>query len=184
MTVWIAGIVTLVGSVAIALIGWWVASRQVPAEPAKEVTPRVYRARQRYFVTLSVVLVLLLTVTLPQVPYRGVAGAEPDVRLRAVGRMWAWQLEPAGGAQDIEQGAAGLSVPAGRPVTIDVTSEDVNHAFGVYDQRGRLLGQTQAMPGYVNRLILVFPEPGTYQVLCMEYCGVAHHVMAASIEAK
>ena len=195
MTVWIAGVVTLVGAVAIALIGWWVGSRHVP-QAAEEVTPRVSRARLRYFVALSVALVLALIVTLPRLPYP--AGAEPPVRVRAIASMWAWRFEPAPdvpglSATDVTSAYRSLAyldtdgrliVPVGRPVTFDVAATDVNHGFGVYDQRGRLLGQTQAMPGYVNRLTLVFPEPGSYQVLCLEYCGVAHHVMAASIEAQ
>jgi len=67
MTVWIAGVVTLVGAVAIALIGWWVASRHVP-QAAEEVTPRVSRARLRYFVALSVALVLALIVKFAAIP--------------------------------------------------------------------------------------------------------------------
>jgi len=27
-----------------------------------------------------------------------------------------------------------------------------------------------------------FKEPGTYRVLCLEYCGVAHHEMTADIK--
>lgn len=182
MTVWIAGAATLVGTVAIALIGWWVASR--PHEAVENVTPHVARARLRYFVALSIALALTLIVTLANLPYPAGTGAEPAVRLTAVGSMWAWRIEPTGGTRDVQNADGRLIVPVGRPVTFDVSATDVNHSFGVYDQRGRLLGQTQAMPGYVNRLTLVFPEPGSYQVLCLEYCGVAHHVMATPIEAR
>ena len=45
----------------------------------------------------------------------------------------------------------------------------------------RIVAQTQAMPGYVNVLRYTFKEPGTYQVLCLEYCGVEHHDMKTEI---
>ena len=59
----------------------------------------------------------------------------------------------------------------------NVYSKDVNHGMGVADPSGTLLFQTQSMPGYINQVRHVFNEPGTYRVLCMEFCGVAHHDM-------
>jgi cytochrome c oxidase subunit 2 len=41
----------------------------------------------------------------------------------------------------------------------------------------RLVGQTQAMPGYTNSIKITFKESGIYKLLCMEYCGLAHHAM-------
>lgn len=38
------------------------------------------------------------------------------------------------------------------------------------------------MPGYTNKLVHTFTEPGTYQVMCLEYCGVGHTPMTAEIE--
>jgi len=40
---------------------------------------------------------------------------------------------------------------------------------------------SEPMPGYINKLRYTFTTPGTYRVLCLEYCGVAHHEMAADI---
>ena len=51
--------------------------------------------------------------------------------------------------------------------------------MGVYDADYRLIFQVQAMPGYLNRVQHTFEKPGTYQVLCMEFCGVGHHDMTA-----
>ncbi len=62
-----------------------------------------------------------------------------------------------------------------------MTSKDVNHGFAIYDQGLRLIAQTQAMPNYVNILRVTFPTPGTYRVLCLEFCGLAHHQMMSEI---
>ncbi len=41
-----------------------------------------------------------------------------------------------------------------RWVEFRVTSLDVNHGMAIFDPDGKLVGQTQAMPGYVNRLFV------------------------------
>ncbi|MCC7425312.1 MAG: cytochrome c oxidase subunit II [Alphaproteobacteria bacterium] len=99
-------------------------------------------------------------------PYT-VQAAAPQV-VNATGYQWYWELDTS-------------QVTAGRPVKFRVTSADVNHGFGLYDEAGTLVAQTQAMPGYINRLTHVFEAPGTYRVLCLEYCGLVHHNMIAEI---
>jgi cytochrome c oxidase subunit 2 len=44
-----------------------------------------------------------------------------------------------------------------------------------------MLAQVQAMPGYTNSVHYTFDKPGKYKILCMEYCGVAHHSMIANL---
>jgi cytochrome c oxidase subunit II len=34
----------------------------------------------------------------------------------------------------------------------------------------------------VNRLVYTFARPGRYRVLCLEYCGLAHHGMNSEFE--
>lgn len=72
-------------------------------------------------------------------------------------------------------------VPAGVPVEFDVTSDDVNHGFGLYYPEGHLVTQTQAKPGYTNQPIFTFKEPGPYLVRCLELCGTPHFAMQSQI---
>ncbi len=87
----------------------------------------------------------------------------------AVGRMWSWQFTPD-------------KVQAGSAVEFRVTSSDVNHGFAIYGPDGRIVAQTQAMPGYSNKLLHTFDQPGTYTVQCLEYCGIGHGPMKSSFE--
>lgn len=84
--------------------------------------------------------------------------------VKIVGSQWSWEISE-------------KEVPAATPVVFSVESHDVNHGIGIYDPGGTLVFQTQAMPGVTNRVKYTFTEPGTYRVLCMEYCGLAHHGM-------
>lgn len=85
-----------------------------------------------------------------------------------VGQQWSWHIDP-------------IEVRTGSPVEFRVTSKDVNHSFALYAPDGRIVTQTQAMPGFTNKVVYTFTQPGTYKVLCLEYCGVAHAGMASVI---
>lgn len=186
MVIWIAGIVTLVGAIAIFLITTWLISGAKPAQSAESVTSRLYKVRGQYFLLLMAVLVIMLFVTLSNLPYRSLATAEPEYIVPVSGRLWSWSIGP---IQDrdgnpVQAGTGPMVLPLGKSLEFQVTAEDVNHGFGIYDEAGQLLAQTQAMPGYANKLVHTFTEPGTYHVLCMEYCGLAHHSMVTTITVE
>lgn len=129
------------------------------------------RVRVSLLAGLIVVAIVLFVLTLRALPYAAARRAElgaPRVTVAATGAQWSWTLSR-------------NRVPRGVPVEFAVTSRDVNHDFAIYAPRGRLIAQTQAMPGYTNRLIVVFSAPGTYTVRCLEYCGLGHHTMAAPL---
>ena len=86
-----------------------------------------------------------------------------------VGQQWSWQINPG-------------TVEAGSPVEFRVTSKDVNHGFALYAPDGRIETQTQAMPGFTNKIVHTFTEPGTYKVMCLEYCGLGHAPMVAEFK--
>lgn len=89
--------------------------------------------------------------------------------VNVTGAQWYWLIEP-------------NTVQAGSPVEFRVTSKDVNHGFALYAADDRIITQTQAMPGYTNKLVHTFTEPGTYTIMCLEYCGVAHATMVAKLK--
>ncbi|WP_255149872.1 cytochrome c oxidase subunit II [Halorarius halobius] len=71
-----------------------------------------------------------------------------------------------------------IRVPADANVTFHVTSTDVVHGFAVV---GTNLN-TMVIPGQVAEFKTRFDEPGTYGIVCHEYCGAGHHTMAGTIE--
>ena len=76
------------------------------------------------------------------------------------------------------------SFTVGDKVEFVVTSKDVTHGFGLYNENLELVAQTQAMPEYKNSVDYTFNEPGTYKILCLEYCSLGHHVMVKEIVVK
>jgi cytochrome c oxidase subunit 2 len=121
------------------------------------------------FSAMAIALIFVTFFTLvrfPIPPQEGSLGASQVIV--AVGRQWNWEL-------------SSNQVEVGKEVEFDVTSQDVNHGFAIYDPNGELVTQVQAMPDVTNKLLYTFREPGTYHVLCLEYCGVGHPTMRADI---
>ena len=71
-----------------------------------------------------------------------------------------------------------LRIPANRKVKFLVTAEDVIHAWWVPD-----FGiKRDAIPGIINELWTIVPEPGTYRGQCTELCGKDHGFMPIVVE--
>jgi cytochrome c oxidase subunit II len=122
-----------------------------------------YWLRKRWLALLLVIGVLVVGISLLDLPYAGSSVAGRTM-VKVTGGQFFWSLQPS-------------SVPAGTRVRFDVSSIDVNHGFGLYDPNGHLIGSVQAMPGYHNRLDFTLSDVGAYQIRCLEYCGLNHSTM-------
>ncbi len=70
-----------------------------------------------------------------------------------------------------------IRVPAGRPVTFRVTTPDILHGFQVVGTNVNVM----VAPGYVSQVTTTFHRPGEYLIVCNEYCGLGHHLMAGKL---
>ncbi|MEM7000494.1 MAG: cytochrome c oxidase subunit II [Pseudomonadota bacterium] len=71
-----------------------------------------------------------------------------------------------------------LRIPANRKVRFLITAEDVIHAWWVPD-----FGiKRDAVPGMLNELWTIVPEPGIYRGQCTELCGKDHGFMPIVVE--
>jgi cytochrome c oxidase subunit 2 len=142
--------------------------------------------RKLFFVSLATILLIFLVITLQRLPYPVEASA-PERIVNVVGRQYEFSLT-AGTAPTLDTWSSVASptvdVPAGSTVEFRVTTLDVNHGFSLYSPDHHIIAQTQAMPGYVNRLRVRFDRPGTYTVMCLEFCGMAHHRMRGVVEVR
>jgi cytochrome c oxidase subunit 2 len=73
-----------------------------------------------------------------------------------------------------------VTVPAGSTVTFYVTSPDVIHGFEIAQTDVNVM----VIPGWVNTAKHTFTKPGTYLLVCNEYCGIGHENMFGKIEVK
>lgn len=167
-TVWL---LTLAGMGLVTAVYLFVFLNAARPADAGTVKARLYRIRPWWFALLVALIILAASVTLARLPYadtHGRAGSAPDMTVDVTARQWYWTLSQS-------------EVPAGKDIAFEVRSEDVNHSFALYDENNRLVVQTQAMPGYTNVVRHTFEQPGTYRILCLEYCGLAHHAMRTDL---
>jgi len=165
LTIWLVG-------AALITLGFIFVIMQV-GQPAGDAAARMHAShvwQARLFTLMVAAFVIGTWATLRKfpIPAQGQALGAPQT-VEAVGRMWSWELKPD-------------KVNAASEVEFRVTSADVNHGFAIYAPNGRILTQTQAMPGYTNRLLYTFDAPGTYTVQCLEYCGIGHGPMTTHLE--
>ena len=146
---------------------------------------KTYKMRGRYFFALITFLVICLFTSLRFLPYTS-SKDKPDQEVTVVGMQWAWKM--ATGISDKTPGEFvgenEISLPINKRIEFIVTSSDANHGFGIYNNKGVLLAQTQAMPGYHNKLQYEFTQKGDYSILCMEYCGSVHSFMMGTIHVN
>lgn len=160
----LAWYVTLVVVIAILAVFTRVVMLSGTAREYGPVQSTSSRIRSWLFWGLILLGVIVAGVSLRAIPQLAASTGDDAQIVNATGYQWYWDLDE-------------YVVTAGTPVEFRVSSGDVNHGFGIYDPDLRLVTQVQAMPGYVNVLRHTFKQPGTYQIMCLEYCGLAHHDM-------
>jgi cytochrome c oxidase subunit 2 len=140
-------------------------------EEYSEVQKKWYAIRSKWFAFLAVLGVVVTGVTLVLFPINAQVAITPSEVVNVVGYQWYWKIDK-------------TDYSTGDTIEFHVTSGDANHGFGIYNSDGELLTQTQAMPDYISKVAYTFNEPGLYSVLCLEYCGLAHHAMKAELTVK
>jgi cytochrome c oxidase subunit 2 len=95
----------------------------------------------------------------------------PDnaLQIYVVGKQWMWKMQHMEGQREINE----LHVPAGRPVRLTMTSEDVIHSFFVPAFRTK----QDVVPGRYSTTWWTPTKPGKYHLFCAEYCGTNHSRM-------
>ena len=90
--------------------------------------------------------------------------------VEAQAEQWQWTFRQplANGTWSERVGV--LHIPVGTPVDVRITSRDVIHSFWV----PRLGGKLDAVPGKTNVLRIEAAEPGAFEAVCAEYCGLGH----------
>lgn len=94
------------------------------------------------------------------------------VEIRAHAVQWGFEFTHPGAEGPVETVDL-LILPAGEPVDMIITSEDVIHSFWV----PQLAGKIDAVPGHTNRLRLQADASGRLNGLCAEFCGIGHTAM-------
>jgi cytochrome c oxidase subunit 2 len=99
----------------------------------------------------------------------------PDeaMHIYAVGKQWMWKFQHLEGQREINE----LHIPAGRPIRVTISSEDVIHSLYFPAFRTKI----DAIPGRYTELWFDAQTPGEYHIFCAEYCGTNHSGMIGTV---
>lgn len=132
-------------------------------------------------VWLEIVWTVLPTILVMAMFYYGWAGylalrnvPKGALEVTATARQWSWSFAYANGRTSPK-----LYVPVGKPVLVNLVSQDVLHGFYLPAFRVK----RDAVPGMKNHAWFVASKAGSYDLFCSSYCGVGHSAMTTTVEA-
>ncbi|MFE1743799.1 cytochrome c oxidase subunit II [Coleofasciculus sp. H7-2] len=100
-------------------------------------------------------------------------GQDPEFFVNVTGLQFAWLFNYPG--TDVTAGE--LHLPVGREVKLNISANDVIHAFWVPEFRLK----QDAIPGRQTELRLTPSRIGQYPVICAELCGAYHGAMKTTV---
>jgi cytochrome c oxidase subunit II len=104
------------------------------------------------------------------VGFRPPAGA---IQIYVTGKQWMWKIQYPGGQREINA----VHVPAGRPVQLLLTSEDVIHDFSIPALRIK----HDVLPGRYQSLWFTANQTGSFRLYCTQFCGLGHSRMTGTL---
>jgi cytochrome c oxidase subunit 2 len=127
-----------------------------------------------WFWTITPLFVFMVMFVWGGTIYFGAYRAPDDATpVYVVARQWMWKFQHPEGQREINT----LHVPAGRPVKLLLTSEDVIHSFFVPAFRVHM----DVLPGRYTSVWFHATKPGEYHLFCSQFCGTAHADMVGTV---
>jgi cytochrome c oxidase subunit II len=153
-----------------------------------EILPDKGRERRVSNIVKSGVALTVLTVfALMIVSFRAgqaidlLSQAPDPLEIKVTGQQWWWQVEYQDRTpSNIVTSANEIHIPVGRPIKIDLVSNDVIHSFWVPN----LHGKRDLVPNYPTTIYFQADKPGVYWGQCAEYCGYQHAKMRLMVIAE
>jgi len=99
----------------------------------------------------------------------------PDdaMEIFVTGKQWMWKVQHPNGKREIND----LHVPAGVPIKITLSSEDVIHSYFIPSMRVK----KDAVPGRYTQMWFKANKKGEGHIFCAEYCGTQHSRMIGTL---
>lgn len=99
------------------------------------------------------------------------------IHMNVTGFQFGWRFNHTGTGGVAFSRVGELTVPAGMPIVMNVTSSDVWHNFAIPDYRIRI----DAVPGEVTHIWFQAHEPAETHIACVQLCGSGHAIMRADL---
>jgi cytochrome c oxidase subunit 2 len=126
-----------------------------------------------WWTAIPTILVIILAIYSTKI-WADLQNTQGDVlTVEAIGYQFGFQYRYPKLAQPLPE----LHLPVNTPTTIHITSRDVIHGFWIPELRMK----ADMVPGLINTIRVTPTVPGTYRVICSEFCGLAHGAMKGTV---
>jgi cytochrome c oxidase subunit 2 len=176
---WIAAVVF---ALVVGLIGWSIIRYRAKDDELPEQFRGNVKLEIVWFAIPQIIVIALFAISMVTQTEVVDEVDNPDVTIESVAFRWGWRftyenedVSVVGTAEDPPE----IVVPVDQQLAFDLEARDVVHNFYV----PRFLIKRDMIPGRTNRLDFVIEEPGTYDGLCAEFCGLLHSEMTFTIRA-
>jgi cytochrome c oxidase subunit 2 len=175
---------------AAVLVALWMAIRRaprihMPEPPDLSTVNRPEPGPRRHVATAVSIVVLLLLVLIVASVFTDRALArlalKDAVNIQVTAHQWWWTVKYVNGPlSETFETANEIHVPVGRPVIIELKSDDVIHSLWVPS----LAGKRDLIPGRTATMAFQADQPGIYRGQCAEFCGFQHAFMGLEVHAQ
>ena len=180
---WIAGAVFVLVAITM-IIAILHSRRRRRREQGSSQKAEANRIEITYLGILAVIAAFVATLSLSLNNRETSDPPKPALSVKVVAFQWCWQFRYLGQPVSVTAQCRGgpvptLVLPAGRPVRIEVTSEDVIHGFWIPYLRWKIY----AYPGHINTFSVTLSHDGRWIGRCSELCGLYHYQMDFYVKA-
>lgn len=125
-----------------------------------------------WWTVIPTIFVIVLAIYSVKIWYGIEVAAPPStgITVESIGHQWYYTFRYPGIHGEITDA---MHLQVGVPVRLEVTSTDVIHSFWVPAMRLK----ADMIPGSINTLEFTPLYPGSYQIICTEFCGTEHSTM-------
>lgn len=130
----------------------------------------------------SVALLAMLVYILVTLESVAAPAVHPQLTITVTAYDWWWKVDYADDPNPARNFSTAneIHIPIGQPVSVQLKSADVVHAFWV----PQLAGKTQTIPGQTNEQWIQADRAGVYRGQCSQFCGAQHAHMAFEVVAQ
>lgn len=165
-------IVGLTAPVMVCLV--WFAAKYRRGSPAdRSHPPRKATWIETGWSVIPFLLALAFYVWAARLFYVGAHPPDGAIDIAVIAKQWMWKVRHPGGQGEINE----LHVPAGQPVKLTMTSQDVIHSLFLPELRLK----QDVLPGRYTYLWFQAERPGRYALRCTQFCGTDHAVMGGRL---
>jgi cytochrome c oxidase subunit 2 len=154
-------------------IGFAVRYRRGSAAARGPLPPLMHREFEIGWTTATLFLFLFIFWWAASTQISALTPPAHALEIHVVAKQWMWKVEQPSGIEEINE----LHVPVGKPVLLNMTSQDVIHSMFLPALRIK----QDVLPDRSTYLWFTATKTGTFGLLCAEFCGTDHSRMSGRI---